>query len=168
MKKTKQFTIIEMLVVLAIISLIVGMLLTGIGIARESARETRAKAEMQQIKMAVTQYKSTYKGFPFPHGDYPNILGSKSSATSNGGSEGDYEDFMDALKGTNPRKQAFIKGTLEKSPWGGDYYIVIDKDYENSVNPNDTGYTNAPNEDIADVVAVWCENKDGDILGTWE
>jgi len=166
MKKSKQFTIIEMLVVLAIISLIVGMLLVGIGIARESARETRAKAEMQQIKMAVTQYKSTYKSFPFPTAT-PAIFKSKSSA-STGSGEGDFEDFMDALKGDNTRKQAFLKGKLEKSPWGGDYYLIVDSDYTNSVNPDDTGYTNAPNEDIADVVAVWCENKDGDILGTWE
>ncbi len=104
MKKSKQFTIIEMLVVLAIISLIVGMLLTGISIARESARETRAKAEMQQIKMAVTQYLSTFKEFPL---DSPD----SSNPTSFDSSDTEWDTMWPYLNGTNnARKTSFLKG----------------------------------------------------------
>ena len=93
MNRKKNFTIIEILVVLAIISLIVGMLLAGIAIAKESSRETKAKAEMQQIKMAVTQYKSTFKDFP-------------SSADNIVSSNGAWDSMISALNGTNSRNQS--------------------------------------------------------------
>lgn len=154
MKKTKQFTIIEMLVVLAIISLIVGMLLVGIGIARESARETRAKAEMQQIKMAVTQYLSTFKQFPFSGKE----IDSKDDAS-------DWETMWTYLNGTeNTRKQSFIKGKLDESPWGGSYTLAVDDDYTNQI---DSIGKNS-DQDVADKVALWCLNKDQDELATWE
>ena len=154
MKKTKQFTIIEMLVVLAIISLIVGMLLTGIGIARESARETRAKAEMQQIKMAVTQYKSTFKDFP-------------STADNIVSSSGAWDSMISALNGTNKRNQSFLKGNIKETPWGKDYTIVFDTDWNHRVDGNDDG-DDEDDEDVADILGIWCEDKDGDIINTWE
>ncbi|WDE96707.1 type II secretion system protein [Lentisphaera profundi] len=156
MKKSKQFTIIELLVVLAIISLIIGMLLTGISIARESARETRAKAEMQQIKMAVTQYLSTFKSFP-------------TTDTALESSDNKWDTMWTYLNGTeNTRKHSFIKGEIKRTPWGEEYAIIMDVNYLNSVNPNDSGFSDAPNEDVADKVALWCKDKDGDILNTWE
>lgn len=147
MKKSKQFTIIEMLVVLAIISLIVGMLLTGIGIARESARESRAKAEMQQIKMAVTQYLSTFKDFP-------------STANNIVSSSGAWDSMISALNGTNKRNHSFLKGEITLTPWGGAYNIVLDSDWDNNLSANGS--------DIADRVALWCVDKDGDEINTWE
>ncbi|EDM28890.1 hypothetical protein LNTAR_13777 [Lentisphaera araneosa HTCC2155] len=158
MKKSKQFTIIEMLVVLAIISLIVGMLLVGIGIARESARETRAKAEMQQIKMAVTQYLSTFKEFPF-------------TGTSIKSDDPAWETTWAYLTGapyksnpTNARKQSFIKGELNQNPWGGVYNLAVDDDYTNQI----TGIGKNSDQDVADKVALWCLDKDGDEISTWE
>lgn len=154
MKKSKQFTIIEMLVVLAIISLIVGMLLTGISIARESARETRAKAEMQQIKMAVTQYLSTFKDFPF----------SGASVTSDDNPSSTWGVMWTYLNGTaNTRKQSFIKGEINTTPWGGNYTLAVDNDYTNQI----TG-AGLNNSTVGDKVALWCADKDGDEINTWE
>jgi prepilin-type N-terminal cleavage/methylation domain-containing protein len=148
MNKKKQFTIIEMLVVLAIISLIVGMLLAGISIAKESARETKADAEMVQIQQAVAQYKSTFKDFP------------SSTASFNSGSA-EWSTMITYLNGTaNARKQSFLKGEISTTPWGGSYSITFDTDWDNQVNANGTN--------VADVVALWCTNKKGEQLQTWE
>jgi type II secretory pathway pseudopilin PulG len=153
MKKSKQFTIIEMVVVLAIISLIVGMLLTGIGIARESARETRAKAEMQQIKMAVTQYLSTFKQLPTPASNAASF-NSKDDAS-------EWAEMLAFLDGSNnTRNQSFLKGSITLSPWAKGYNIVMDDDWNNQVSANGS--------DIADRVALWCEDKDSDEINTWE
>ena len=110
----------KMLVVLAIISLIVGMLLTGISIARESARETEARAEMQQIKMAVTQYKSTFKGFPSTLQTFTSFDKNTGQATT------EWATMMEYIDGrSNARKQAFIKGkSIAETPWGGSYNYI--------------------------------------------
>ena len=66
-RKSPGFTLIELLVVIAIIAILAAMLFPAIGVAKRKAAETRAKAEMQQIGMAITRYETDYNGrFPAP------------------------------------------------------------------------------------------------------
>ena len=55
-KKSNGFTLIEMLVVVAIIGILAGMILIVLGAAREKAKDARIIHEMSQIRNAAAVY----------------------------------------------------------------------------------------------------------------
>jgi prepilin-type N-terminal cleavage/methylation domain-containing protein len=63
-------TLMELLIVLAIISLLVGLLLPALGAVRKAAREAKQQAQITTIELALVAFKNDY-------GDYPpssNVL----------------------------------------------------------------------------------------------
>lgn len=63
-KKTDGFTLVELLVVIAVLATVIGLALPNFLGARARARDTRRKGEMNQLKTALQLYYNDYKGFP--------------------------------------------------------------------------------------------------------
>jgi prepilin-type N-terminal cleavage/methylation domain-containing protein len=63
-RKKTGLTMIELLVVLAIIALLVGLLLPALSTVRNMAKETKQKAQLSTIEMALAAFKND-------EGDYP-------------------------------------------------------------------------------------------------
>lgn len=65
MKLRGGFTLIEMLVVVAVIGLLSSVLLTSLGPARDKARDSRILQEVNQVRsLAETLYNGNYSGLP--------------------------------------------------------------------------------------------------------
>jgi prepilin-type N-terminal cleavage/methylation domain-containing protein len=62
--KQRAFTLVELLVVIAVIGLLVALLLPAIQAAREAARRSQCKNNLKQIGLALQNYESAKKAFP--------------------------------------------------------------------------------------------------------
>lgn len=60
----KAFTLIELMVVIAIIALLIAILLPAVQQAREAARQTQCKNNLKQIGLALHNYESSHNVFP--------------------------------------------------------------------------------------------------------
>ncbi|KKQ98742.1 MAG: Type II secretion system protein G [Candidatus Woesebacteria bacterium GW2011_GWB1_39_12] len=58
------FTIIELLIVMVIIAILAGLSIFAMGGARESARDARRKADLEQIRSGLELYKADCNVYP--------------------------------------------------------------------------------------------------------
>jgi prepilin-type N-terminal cleavage/methylation domain-containing protein/prepilin-type processing-associated H-X9-DG protein len=72
--RARGFTLVEMLVVLAIILIVCAMLLSGAVAARKAARQTLCLTQLHSIGLAVTNYALRYQGM-LPMGSWADLPG---------------------------------------------------------------------------------------------
>lgn len=68
-RNNQAFTLIEILVVIAIIGILIGLSLFGLTGARESSRNAKRKADLELLRGAIETYRSDC-------GSYPSVLAS--------------------------------------------------------------------------------------------
>jgi type II secretory pathway pseudopilin PulG len=61
----RAFTLVELLVVLCIVTLLTGLLMPMVGLAKRSSMRTVSKAIMGKVEAALRQFKADYKGYPY-------------------------------------------------------------------------------------------------------
>ena len=71
------FTLIEMLIVISIITILGGLVLAAISVARRTSRENATAAIIKQLEAALTRYESDFNDYPPSDGDAMGMRGSE-------------------------------------------------------------------------------------------
>ena len=131
--RTAGFTLIEILTVIAIISILAAILVPVAGGAKETALKRRAALEMQSIKMAALQFQSDHRYMPWPD---PVKVGAD-KCTADVASQ---MAVMELLTGNNALKKAYLqipeksrpidKSLVFNDPWGQLYVIGMDRNMD--------------------------------------
>ncbi len=160
MKNSRGFTLIEVLVVIAIIAVLMGLLFPAYQGVMERAKKVQAKNDLTQIVTAVNAYYTEYGKYPLP--DSSQGFGEDFSYSYDGTGTPPNSDLMKTLMGNdataNPRNIVFLspktattagaygvqpvgsaQAGLFLDPWNRGYAIVIDSDYNNIVRERGTG-----------------------------
>ncbi|HEY5812468.1 MAG TPA: prepilin-type N-terminal cleavage/methylation domain-containing protein [Terrimicrobiaceae bacterium] len=156
-KSPQGFTIIELLVVVAIIGVLMSLLFPAVQGALDAAKKAQAKNDVMQIATAIVGFDTEYGRLPGSN-SAPQELGT---------------NILGALTGNdtnlNPRKIIFLevlnyrkgKGGILKDifvdPWEKPYYVALDENYDNQVGVSTNGMTTS-NAAIMKKVGVWNNN----------
>jgi prepilin-type N-terminal cleavage/methylation domain-containing protein/prepilin-type processing-associated H-X9-DG protein len=82
-KQRRAFTMIELLVAVAIIGVLIALILPAVQSARESARRLQCTANLSQLGLALTNYETAYTVYPFGVGaDKDGLISQPASANN--------------------------------------------------------------------------------------
>jgi prepilin-type N-terminal cleavage/methylation domain-containing protein len=163
------FTLIEMLVVIAIIGTLAGLLLPVVNRAKRQAKIAQAGTEVRNLAAAITAYQSLYGIYPCSDADGK---GGADITYTNGNRDIiiillDLDEGVNAGHVRNPQKHVFLTGKLVnntilpgigsdynfRDPWGTPYVITLDLNYDNRC--YDSLYSPPPAKEIPAPVLVW-------------
>lgn len=164
------FTLIELLIVIAIIGMLAGMLLTGVQMAKQKAREVVAKTEVSQLEIALKKYYQEYQRWPTIPGLSPEDMENEPVVI--------VKSFAAILQGdndsdnNNPKRLPFMDfKTVDKigdpaNPWGKKYYCKFDTDYDNQIRKGSG--KDPPKDQTRRPVIVWTQTVKGKLIASWQ
>lgn len=144
---TAGFTLIEILVVIAIVGILASILVPAAGKAFQAAKKRRAVTEMNSIKVAAMEFYRDHHYMPWPGVviQTRKIFIGEDMWTAG---DSDQEEVMRFLTGENPMKKVYLQ-IPEKSrpsqasmvfndPWDQPYRIGLDRNLDGAVLPDAT------------------------------
>ncbi|MDF7797859.1 prepilin-type N-terminal cleavage/methylation domain-containing protein [Pontiellaceae bacterium B1224] len=131
----RGFTLIEMLVVIVILGILIGLGSKGFRAAKINAKRAQARVEMSSIETAVKAYQSKYGKLPASD----SYQGRSDTPDSETLSRDTIAILSAQNEDENPAEMVFLQpqdsatdGTF-LDPWGTQYLIVLDTDYDGQV-----------------------------------
>lgn len=123
------FTLIEMLVVIAIILILAGLIMTAVSASVKKGRETRASVEARQIALAWESYLREYSTWP------SGLGGTEGSAFDLFDNATNVLGGADVPAGANPKKIVFFERRDKPitDPWQQSYRFMLDLNYDGKI-----------------------------------
>ncbi len=115
------FTLIEILVVLGVISILVGLILSGGTAAKKRSKICQARTMIASLETALALYHVDFGAYPVAgNRNMVNLLADSATYSSNSDWNGPYLSFKENdLNGDIPNATVI-------DPWGSDYYYTMD------------------------------------------
>lgn len=183
--RRRNFTLVELLVVIGIIAILAGMLMAGIMYAPAKAQKAKAQAEITTLMNAIKQYESAYGVLPIPAGvtadnvvlsgnDYRKMIAILQDTVKElqdlgsddrnpWKSESDSRKKEDAKKNKRNSKFLDIQGNdpgQYTDAWGNDYIVVLDGNYDGKIVTDEIHGVNASGNTYRFSVVVWSKGHD--------
>lgn len=137
------FTLVEMIVVIAIIGMLVGLLFPAISGAIRTARKARAKTEVYNLASAFRAYYTEFGYWP------TNVMDSLEVTTNTFANSRNIVFYDFSLKDVEFTTARYL------DPWRHPYWFRVDHDYNNSIQSPFQGDGN-----IAAGAIVWSMGPD--------
>ena len=119
MKRTRGFTLVELLVVVAIIAILVAILLPAVQRVRASARSTQSKNNLAQMGKAMKHYEGLGRG---------NVKQAEWQETLKKYADNVDEMFVDPADDNGPASYAFSNKVVQFSRGDNDKIAIIEAD----------------------------------------
>ena len=178
------FTLIELLVVITVIGMLASILIPSIRGALKSAKRARAMSQIRDLEGAVKRYFAEYNRMPVPAGQMGQVdklftgadqakvvellINSPKRADTNQNPKQivfldlDPASFLGTdgkpLKSVEDMQDQLAGGTPYKDPWGNDYGILMDLNFDEKIAGTSGGFV-----DIRAKVAVYSGGEDGNV-----
>ena len=133
--KKNGFTLIELVVVIAILAILITLGSKGLRSARVNAKRAQAMIEMNSIETAIKAYINKYGRLPVPDA----LQGQAEPVFDEVFSKGTIAVLTAEDLTLNPAEIIFLEpqgntlGGAFLDPWGQQYLIALDTDYDNQV-----------------------------------
>ena len=154
---SRGFTLVELMIVLAIVGILSSIVLASVRVARSTAYITRAKADMSQLRTAILALEGDTNRTSSPAGptltpSSPCIANPVVAAVQlvNGGNVGLAADGATAF----PSWKGPYIGSVSMDPWQTTYYL-----YTNTTCNGEIGCTGVPNGTPVKAVVSYGPNK---------
>lgn len=115
--KQKAFTLLELLVVMAILALLVGLGLRTFGSVQQKSRDNKRKQDLQSITKALELYYNDFKRYPYSMDGKIMGCGSEALASCAWG---------DVWR--NETNDTLYMSKTPQDPGGGQYYYLSDEE----------------------------------------
>jgi prepilin-type N-terminal cleavage/methylation domain-containing protein len=153
LRRCYAFTLIEMLVVIAIIGILAAILTPALRSAFEKAKKSRAQTEVNAIKTAVQGFLNDYAKLPITSGH------NSPDQTYEGNGSQNVVQILTANNTTiNSRRIVYLESTTAsttgefKDPWGVQYGLKLDTNYDGKIDNYSTVvivYSGGPDKNFA-------------------
>jgi len=135
----RGFTIVELLVVMAMIMLLAGAVTTSVSQANKRARVTEATADIQEITKAILEYEN----FGRANDDSPlagHLMEEQATMEGSMGFILGREALKNGQKGNIPVlfNAKITRGAI-RDPWGNPYYVTI---RQSTLDPKESSFAN--------------------------
>jgi prepilin-type N-terminal cleavage/methylation domain-containing protein len=178
------FTLLELMVVIAIIVVLAGLLFPAVQSVLDRAKKVQAKNDLTQIVTAVNAFYTEYGRYPVQTTSTGTDsffgTGTPPTGSTNYGTNDALFNELRAVSivlntrqivfisppnvkdGNNPRSGIGAGNTLGQyfDPWGKNYNVAIDTTYDNHLSNPYTANTGAGPDSLTQGVIAWCLGKD--------
>ena len=166
------FTLIELMVSVAIIMILIALLLPAIGRAREATKRAKARQHIKGLETALRAYYDEYRQWPGNLNGYGNWPGDKMFVEANINGIQMWKPYVDLfggedVNGENPKLIPFFEIPAQDldaqgkflDPWGQPYKFMADYNLDNDLEINFTSFLGKTN--LTHLVGVWSVGPDG-------
>ena len=162
----RNFTLVEILVVIGIVAVLAAMLLAGLGGATGKAENAKAKSQIKDLQNAIAQFQLEYNKLPKPKGYDGKVLDSDQYKWLLKVLAGETPGNASTYGNPNTRKKQFL--ALDKDdnyldPWDTEFQVVFENGYKKGIDAASVdglvvrkNQTNFKNYDVL----IWSRGRD--------